>query len=48
MSTDIEVKIDEKIKQVVKEPENYKVIFLNDNITPMEFVIDILIKIFKI
>ena len=47
MSTDIEVKIDEKIKQVVKEPENYNVIFLNENITPMECVIDILIKIFK-
>jgi|TARA_B100001013_G_scaffold100087_3_gene56448 ATP-dependent Clp protease adaptor protein ClpS len=47
MSTEIEVKIDEKIKQVIKEPENYKVIFLNDNVTPMEFVIDILIKIFK-
>lgn len=44
--TDIDVKIDEKIKQVVKEPDNYKVIVMNDDVTPMDFVIDILMEIF--
>ncbi len=44
--TDLDVKIDEKIKQVVKEPNNYKVILMNDDVTPMDFVIDILTTIF--
>lgn len=38
---------DEKIKNKLEEPGYYKVIFLNDDITPMEFVIEILQKIFK-
>lgn len=37
----------EKIKQDVEEPGFYKVIFLNDDVTPMEFVVDLLQKIFK-
>ena len=37
----------EKTKQDIEEPGFYKVIFLNDNVTPMEFVIEILQKIFK-
>ena len=37
----------EKIKQKITEPDLYKVIFLNDQATPMEFVIDVLIQIFK-
>jgi|TARA_B110000495_G_C22987624_1_gene581214 ATP-dependent Clp protease adaptor protein ClpS len=45
--TDIDVKIDEKIKDLVKEPSRYNVIFLNDNATPMEWVVDLLINIFK-
>ena len=47
MSTDIDVVIDEKIKQVTKEPSMYNVIMLNDNSTPMEWVIGILKEIFK-
>ena len=35
-------KIDEKIK----EPEQYKVIFLNDDYTPMHFVVEVLMVIF--
>ena len=46
-STDIDVKIDEKIKQIVKEPDNYKVIIMNDDVTPMYFVIDIICTVFK-
>jgi ATP-dependent Clp protease adaptor protein ClpS len=47
MSTDLDVKLDEKIKQEIKEPSQYKVIFLNDSATPMEWVVDLLITIFK-
>ena len=45
--TDIDVQIYEKIKDLIKEPNRYNVIFLNDNSTPMEWVIDLLIRIFK-
>jgi len=45
--TDIDVKLDEKIKVNYKEPKKYKVIFLNDDTTPMDFVIEVLLKIFK-
>jgi len=44
-STDI--KLDEKIKVKISEPNNWKVIFLNDDSTPMEFVISLLMEIFK-
>jgi ATP-dependent Clp protease adaptor protein ClpS len=44
-STDIQ--LDEKIKVTVSEPKNWKVIFLNDDTTPMEFVISVLIEVFK-
>ena len=42
-----DVKIDEKISQKLEIPKNYKVIMLNDDTTPMEFVISILTLIFK-
>jgi len=44
-STDIQ--LDEKIKITVSEPKRWKVILLNDDTTPMEFVIQVLIEIFK-
>jgi len=44
-STDIQ--LDEKIKVTVSEPKRWKVILLNDDATPMEFVISLLIEIFK-
>lgn len=44
-STDIQ--LDEKIKVTVSEPKNWKVILLNDDSTPMEFVVSLLIDIFK-
>ena len=47
MAVDSDVKIDEKIKQKVDEPKRWKVIFLNDDLTPMDFVIELLITIFK-
>lgn len=44
-STDI--KIDERIKVRVTEPKQWKVILLNDDTTPMEFVISLLMEVFK-
>lgn len=45
--TKTDVVIDEKVQQIVLEPEPVKVIMLNDDITPVDFVIELLIKIFK-
>jgi len=45
MTTDVD--IDEKIKLDIKEPSKYKVVLLNDEQTPMEWVIEILTTIFK-
>ena len=45
MATD--VKIDEKITVSLQPPKLWKVIFLNDDQTPMEFVIELLTTIFK-
>ncbi len=45
MSTDAQ--IDEKIRIDVKEPSKYKVVFLNDNETPINWVIAVLKDIFK-
>jgi ATP-dependent Clp protease adaptor protein ClpS len=42
-----EVQLDEKIKVIIQEPKQWKVIFLNDNATPMEFVVQLLTQIFK-
>ena len=47
MSTDTDVIIDEKIKVDKKEPSLYKVLMLNDDKTPMDFVIGLLIELFK-
>ena len=47
MSTDVDVVIDEKIKKVTKEPTKYKVVCLNDDSTPIDWVIEILKTIFK-
>ena len=47
MTTDLEVKADSKVKQILKTPKNYHVILLNDEVTPMDFVIELLVKIFK-
>jgi ATP-dependent Clp protease adaptor protein ClpS len=42
-----DIKIDEKIEKDIKEPKKYKVIMLNDDKTPMDWVIEILKIIFK-
>ena len=47
MSTDTEIVLDEKISLDIKEPKKCKVVFLNDDGTPMDFVVDVLQKIYK-
>ena len=45
--TTTDIQLDEKIKITVSEPKRWKVILLNDDTTPMEFVVGILVEIFK-
>ena len=44
---DIDIQIDTKINELVTEPSLYNVIFLNDDATPIEWVVDLLVRIFK-
>lgn len=39
-------KIRESIDTVILEPSKYKVVLCNDDVTPMEFVVNLLMKIF--
>ena len=45
MSLNIEYGLDEEIE--LEEPKKYKVLLLNDDYSTMDFVIDILINIFR-
>ena len=49
MSTDIidDVKIDETIRTIDLEPNKYKIVMLDDDQTPMEWVTEILTTTFK-
>lgn len=47
MSTEIVVKKKQTTKRTIKEPVKYKVIIHNDNVTPIEFVIVMLVSVFK-
>jgi len=42
-------KVVKKAKQIdkIKEPGKFKVIFCNDDVTPMEFVVSVLITVFR-
>lgn len=42
-----EIQIDEKIKQKIIEPKRWKVVFLNDESTPIDFVVGLLTETFK-
>ena len=42
-----EINIDEKIEQLVIDPGKYKVVMINDDATPMDFVVEVLVGIFK-
>lgn len=47
MSVELDIKLDEKIVKEIKKPSKYKVIFLNDDATPMEWVVSLLVTVFK-
>jgi len=42
-----DIQLDEKVKVTITEPKRWKVILLNDDSTPMEFVISLLMEVFK-
>lgn len=46
-TSELEVKLDESIKKRYEEPRRWKVIMVNDDRTPIDFVISVLIEIFK-
>jgi len=45
VGSNIEIELDDDIE--VKEPQKFKVILLNDDYSTMDFVIDVLVKVFK-
>lgn len=47
IATDIDIKIDEKIKKQTVEPKKFNVIMFNDELTPMNWVVEILKQIYK-
>jgi len=47
MSTSTDIVIDDKVKISLEPPKLWKVLLLNDNTTPMDFVIELLKRIFK-
>lgn len=47
MSTDTATKQRETTKNRIKEPSKYKVIVLNDDYTPMDFVVAMFVEVFK-
>lgn len=46
-SEELEVKLDESIKKKAEEPRRWKVIMVNDDRTPMDFVVSVLVEIFN-
>ena len=46
MATDTTIKQDEKVEIDIKPPHLFKVIMLNDNHTPMDLVVEILVHTF--
>ena len=44
---DEKIVLDEKIQKQSNEPPKYKVIFINDDKTPVEWVVSVLTQIFK-
>jgi len=47
MSTDTAVKQRNKISDKNQSPGKYKVVVYNDDVTPIEFVVSMLVRIFK-
>jgi len=47
LSWDNQSLVFEEAEQQIKEPSLYKVLIINDDFTPMDFVIDVLVRFFK-
>ena len=47
ISHQLEDTVEQESKLKPKLPKNYKVILLNDDYTPMEFVVDVIQKVFR-
>jgi ATP-dependent Clp protease adaptor protein ClpS len=47
MTTDTIIEEKTTTRQQIKEPSKYKVIILNDDYTPMEFVVEMFMDIFR-
>ena len=47
MTTQADTVTKEKQTIALKEPGMYKVVFYNDNVTPMDFVVQVLVELFK-
>ncbi len=45
MSNEIEIELDDDLD--LQEPKKYKVFLLNDDYSTMDFVIDVLVKVFR-
>ena len=45
MSSEIEIELDDDID--LQEPKKYKVFLLNDDFSTMDFVIDVLVRVFR-
>lgn len=45
MSNEIEIELDDEID--LQEPKKYKVFLLNDDFSTMDFVIDVLVRVFR-
>lgn len=47
--SDVETVVEKKVTENlnIKGPEKYQVIFVNDNFTPMEFVVKVLMSVFN-
>ncbi len=45
MSNEIEIELDDELD--LQEPKKYKVFLLNDDFSTMDFVIDVLVRVFR-
>jgi len=48
LDDDLEIGVATRTRPKTKKPSNYKVLMLNDDYTPMEFVVDVLERIFSL
>jgi ATP-dependent Clp protease adaptor protein ClpS len=47
MSENTDIAVDEKVRIRVPEPKRWKVILINDDVTPVDFVVTLLMDVFK-